>query len=55
MPRRPDRSARQVVYDDNELLKLFDRFRIVRYEDTEGMSDFGLRTTRLVRLCAQKP
>ena len=45
----------QVVYDDNELLKLFDRFRIVRYEDTEGMSDFGLRTTRLVRLCAQKP
>jgi len=44
-----------VVYDDNELLKLFDRFRIVRYEDTEGMSDFGLRTTRLVRLCAQKP
>lgn len=45
----------QVVYDDNELLKLFDRFRIVRYEDTDGMSDFGLRTTRLVRLCAQKP
>jgi SAM-dependent methyltransferase len=45
----------QVVYDDNELLKLFDRFRVVRYEDTDGMSDFGLRTTRLVRLCVQKP
>jgi SAM-dependent methyltransferase len=44
-----------VVFDTNELLKLFERFRVVRYEDTEGMSDFGLQRTRLVRLCAQKP
>jgi SAM-dependent methyltransferase len=44
-----------VVFDSNELLRLFDRLRIVRYEDTEGVADFGLRTTRLVRLCAQKP
>jgi 2-polyprenyl-3-methyl-5-hydroxy-6-metoxy-1,4-benzoquinol methylase len=44
-----------VVFDTNELLRLFDRLRIVRYEDTEGVADFGLRTTRLVRLCAQKP
>jgi SAM-dependent methyltransferase len=43
------------VFDTNELLRLFDRLRIVRYEDTEGVADFGLRTTRLVRLCAQKP
>jgi SAM-dependent methyltransferase len=45
----------RVVFDTNELLQLFDRFRIVRYEDTEGVGDFGLRYTRLVRLCAQKP
>jgi SAM-dependent methyltransferase len=44
-----------VVFDTNELLRLFDRLRIVRYEDTEGVGDFGLQTTRLVRLCAQKP
>jgi 2-polyprenyl-3-methyl-5-hydroxy-6-metoxy-1,4-benzoquinol methylase len=44
-----------VVFDTNELLRLFERLRIVRYEDTEGVGDFGLRHTRLVRLCAQKP
>ena len=44
-----------VVFDTNELLRLFDRLRIVRYEDTEGIGDFGLRNTQLVRLCAQKP
>jgi hypothetical protein len=44
-----------VMFDMNELLRLFDRLRIVRYEDTEGIGDFGLRSTRLVRLCAQKP
>jgi SAM-dependent methyltransferase len=43
------------VFDTNELLRLFDRLRIVWYEDTAGIADFGLRTTRLVRLCAQKP
>ena len=44
-----------VVYDTNELLKLFDQFRVIRYEDTEGTADFGLQKVRLVRLCAQKP
>lgn len=44
-----------VVFDTNELLKLFERFRVVRYEDTEGVGDFGMQRTRLVRLCAQKP
>jgi SAM-dependent methyltransferase len=45
----------EVVFDTNELLHLFDQLRIVRYEDTEDVGDFGLRHTRLVRLCAQKP
>jgi hypothetical protein len=43
------------VCDTNELLRLFDRLRIVRYEATKGIGNFGLRYTRLVRLCAQKP
>lgn len=44
-----------VVFDSNELLRLFDRFRIVRYEDTTAVADFGLAETRLVRLAAEKP
>ena len=36
-----------VVFDTNELLRLFERSRIVRYEDTEGIGDFGLRTPGL--------
>jgi hypothetical protein len=43
------------VFDTNELLKLFERFRVIRYEDTEDVSDFGLKDLRLVRLLAQKP
>jgi SAM-dependent methyltransferase len=43
-----------VVFETNELLRLFDRFRIVRYEDADGTGDFGLTSTRLVRLCAQR-
>jgi 2-polyprenyl-3-methyl-5-hydroxy-6-metoxy-1,4-benzoquinol methylase len=44
-----------VVFDTNELLKLFERFRVIRYEDTDGTGDFGMTKTRLVRLCAQRP
>jgi SAM-dependent methyltransferase len=44
-----------VVYDTNELLKLFDRFRVIHYEDVEDASDFGKGTNRVVRLVAQKP
>lgn len=44
-----------VVFDTNELLRLFGGLRVVRYEDAQGIGDFGLRGTRLVRLCAQKP
>jgi len=46
--------GRAVVFETNELLKLFERFRILRYEDTMATADFGLRPSRVVRLCAQK-
>ena len=39
---------------DNELLKLFAPLRVLRYEDTEAIADFGLRKAKLVRLCAEK-
>jgi SAM-dependent methyltransferase len=44
-----------VVFDTNELLRLFTRFRVIRYEDTDAVADFGLNRVRVVRLCAQKP
>jgi SAM-dependent methyltransferase len=44
-----------VVFDTNELLQLFPRFRVVRYEDTESVADFGPGKTRVVRLAAIKP
>ena len=47
--------GRGVVFETNELLELFDGFRVLSYQDTPGAADFGGRTTRLVRLCAQKP
>lgn len=48
------RIGADVVFDSNELLSLFDRLRVIRYEDTDGTGDFGLQKVRLVRLCAQK-
>jgi 2-polyprenyl-3-methyl-5-hydroxy-6-metoxy-1,4-benzoquinol methylase len=44
-----------VVFDTNELLKLYNALRVIRYEDTNGVADFGLEPVRLVRLFAQKP
>jgi len=45
-----------VVFDTNELLQLFAGLRIVRYEDTNAIGDFGgLENTRVVRLAAVKP
>jgi SAM-dependent methyltransferase len=44
-----------VVFDTNELLKLYGALRVVRYEDTDGIGDFGLQPVRVVRLLAQKP
>jgi 2-polyprenyl-3-methyl-5-hydroxy-6-metoxy-1,4-benzoquinol methylase len=46
-----------VVFDTNELLTLFSKFRILHYEDTMSESDFGRQLSqarRLVRLCVQK-
>ena len=44
-----------VVFDTNELLQLFLGFRVVRYEDTDAVADFGRGNTRVVRLAAIKP
>jgi SAM-dependent methyltransferase len=44
-----------VVFDTNELLQLFAGLRIVRYEDTIAVGDFGQAETRVVRLAAVKP
>ena len=41
-------------FADNELLRLFGGLRILRYEDTDAIADFGMQKTRLVRLCAEK-
>jgi SAM-dependent methyltransferase len=42
-------------YDSNELLELFNGFRILRYEDRAGHYDWGPESIRLVRFIAQKP
>lgn len=44
-----------VVFETNELLRLFAGLRVVRYEDTNAVGDFGLSQTRVVRLAAVKP
>jgi len=44
-----------VVFDTNELLTIFKDLRVVRYEDTISVGDFGLEETRVVRLAAIKP
>jgi 2-polyprenyl-3-methyl-5-hydroxy-6-metoxy-1,4-benzoquinol methylase len=41
-------------FADNELARLFQRLRILRYEDTEAIADFGMQKSRLVRLCAER-
>ena len=43
-----------VVFDSNELLQLFSRLRVLRYEDLETKTDFGSGLVRAVRLCAMK-
>jgi len=44
-----------VVFDTNELPKIFTGFRVVRYEEPATTSDFGRFETRVVRLAAVKP
>lgn len=43
-----------VVFDSNELLTLFSKLRVLRYEDADATSDFGGAGSRAVRLCALK-
>jgi SAM-dependent methyltransferase len=43
-----------VVFDTNELLRLFDALRVLHYEDADAIGDFGKSNTRVVRLAAQK-
>jgi SAM-dependent methyltransferase len=52
-----DRQAamrRPVDIDPASLLKAFADFRILRFEDTDGVTDWDPQTTTLVRLVAQK-
>lgn len=52
-----DRGAAQrrpVDLDPADLLGAFAAFRILRFEDTQAVSDWDPQTTRLVRLIAQK-
>ena len=43
-----------VVFDSNELLNLFGKLRVLRYEDADATSDFGGAGSRAARLCAMK-
>jgi SAM-dependent methyltransferase len=43
-----------VVFESNELPKLFSSLRVLRYEDVEAKTDFGAGLARAVRLCAMK-
>lgn len=47
--------GRGVVWKSNELLETFSDFRILRYEDTTAVADFGRTETPVVRLLAMKP
>jgi 2-polyprenyl-3-methyl-5-hydroxy-6-metoxy-1,4-benzoquinol methylase len=41
-------------FETNELLKIFDGFRILKYEDMTGAHEWSRKQVRLVRLIAQK-
>lgn len=41
-------------FETDELLKIFDGFRILRYEDAPGIHEWSGRRVRLVRLIAEK-
>ena len=48
-------APRRHNYNSNALLEIFRGFRILRYEDTRAVADWGLEEIRLVRLVAEKP
>jgi hypothetical protein len=52
---KADAAGAPFEYGPNELLHIFEGFRIVRYEETTGSYDWGKETIRLVRFVAKKP
>jgi SAM-dependent methyltransferase len=52
---RSARTRRPVDLDPAELLRLFQSYRIIRFEDVDDVSEWDPHVTRLVRLLAQKP
>lgn len=48
--------SENVVFDTDELKRLYTAagFTVLRYEESEGIGDFGLQQMRLVKLVAQK-
>jgi hypothetical protein len=44
-----------VVFDSDELKRLFPTLRIVRYEEPMALAAFGLERVRVVRYCGQRP
>lgn len=51
---RTARGRKPVDLDPAELLRIYGALRIVRFEDTDGTSEWDPQVTRLVRLVAQK-
>jgi 2-polyprenyl-3-methyl-5-hydroxy-6-metoxy-1,4-benzoquinol methylase len=52
---RSGRIGGGVVYDSQELPKLFPKLRVLRYEEPIRQADFGLQTVRVVRYCGERP
>jgi SAM-dependent methyltransferase len=51
----PGTPARGTEYSPGQLRKLFDEdFKILRYEETEGVADYGQKRMQMVRLVATK-
>lgn len=48
-------SGAHFEYESDELLKIFEGFRVLRYEEPTEISDWGKKPIRLVRLIAEKP
>lgn len=51
---KPPGPGTGVTFADNELLTIFGTLRAIRYEDVRARADWGMHTTRLVRLLARK-
>ena len=53
--KNPPNARGEGDYGSGELLRLLaNQFRILKYEETEDVADFGLQVVPLVRVVAQK-